>query len=111
MPFKTLFLAHAPDADQQKHRCALETSIYHLYSVIVKDQKEALEVSLEYFREKNIESILLCPGFSHSDVAEIFKVLENRVSVSVARGDGPSGRIAAEAMKRAGWFDFPARKQ
>jgi hypothetical protein len=109
MPFKTLFLAHAPDADKNKHRCAIETSIYHLYSVVVKDQKEALEISREFLREKNIESIILCPGFTHNDAAEIYKALENKVSVSVARGDGPSGKLAAEAMKRAGWFDFPAR--
>jgi hypothetical protein len=110
MPFKTLFLAHAPDADKEKHRCSIETSLYRLYVVVVKDQKEALEISKEFFREKNIESILLCPGFTHGDVAEIFKALDNKVSVCVARGDGPSGRISADAMNRAGFFAHKEKK-
>jgi DNA/RNA endonuclease YhcR with UshA esterase domain len=104
MPFKTLFLAHAPDADKEKHRAFIDTGKYQLDVVIVKNQAEALEVSARLYKEKNIESILLCPGFSHQDIAEIVRATENKVSVCVARGDGPSNRISLEALKKAGFF-------
>ncbi len=104
MAFKTLFLAHAPDADKEKHRCFIDTGKYQLDVVLVKNQAEALEVSTRLFREKKIESILLCPGFSHKDIAEIVAVTENKVSVCVARGDASSNRISQEALKRSGFF-------
>jgi hypothetical protein len=103
-PFKTLFLAHAPDADKDKHRCSIDTGKYQLDVVIVKNQAEAIEVSRRMFREKGIESILLCPGFTHKDIAEIVAATEAKVAVCVARGDGPSSRISMDALKRAGFF-------
>jgi dihydrodipicolinate reductase len=104
MAFKTLFIAHAPDADMKKHRCFIDTGKYQLDVVIVKSQAEALEVCTRFFREKQVESILLCPGFTHRDIAEIVQATENRVAVCVARGDGPSNRISQEALKKAGFF-------
>lgn len=104
MAFKALFIAHAPDADKDQHHCFIDTGKYQLDVVIVKNQAEALEVSAQFFKEKNIESILLCPGFTHQDIAEIVKATGNKVAVCVARGDGPSGRISQEALKRAGFF-------
>jgi hypothetical protein len=41
MPFTTLFIAHAPDADYTKHQNKIETGKYKLFTVIVKNQKEA----------------------------------------------------------------------
>lgn len=104
MAFKALFLAHAPDADKEKHRCFINTGKYQLDVVLVKNQTEALEVSRRFFREKKIESILLCPGFTHKDIAEIVEATENKVAVCVSRGDGPSSRISLEALKLAGFL-------
>jgi hypothetical protein len=104
MTFKALFIAHAPDADYEKHRNVIDTGMYTLYSVVVRSQKEAIHVSKEYWQAESIEAILLCPGFTHGDVAEIFEALDGKVSVNVARGDGPSSRIATETLKRAGYF-------
>ena len=103
MAFKVLFIAHSPDADKDKHCCFIDAGRYQLDVVIVKNQAEALEVSKRFFKTKKIESILLCPGFSHKDIAEITAVTENKVAVSVARGDGASSRMALEAMKKAGY--------
>jgi len=107
MAVKTLFLAHAPDADKEKHRCFIDTGKYQLDVVIVRNQAEALEVCARLFREKTIESILLCPGFTHQDIAEIVRATDNKVAVCVARGDGPSNRISMEALGRAGFFSRP----
>ena len=100
MAFKVLFLAHAPDADKEKHRSAIATGMYQLFSVVVRNQAESIEVCRDFVQKENIDSVLLCPGFTHSDVAEIMKAVGNNVAVSVARGDGPSSRVSLEARKR-----------
>ena len=104
MTFKVAFLAHAPDANSEKHRCVIDTGKYRLFVVVVKSQKEAVEVCRKLVREEGIHSILLCPGFTHKDVAEIAEAAGENVGVFVARGDGPSHRITTEAMKMEGWF-------
>ena len=104
MTFKALFIAHAPDADYKKHRTVIDTGMYKLYSVVVKTQEEATQVSKKYWQNESIEAIMLCPGFKHGDVAEIFEAVEGKVSVNVSRGDGPSSKISMEALKKAGFF-------
>jgi len=103
MSFKVLFIAHAPDADKKKHRCSVETGMYHLDTVVVKNQDEALEIAAEFADNEHIDSILLCPGFTHDDVAEITKITGGMVAVAVARGDGQANRISSAARKRAGY--------
>ena len=44
MAFKAVFLAHAPDADAEKHKCIIDTGKYKLFVVVVKDQDQAVEV-------------------------------------------------------------------
>ncbi len=100
MAFKALFLAHAPDADCEKHRSIIDTGRYRLLTVVVKSQDEAIKVAKSIYDEETIDAVLLCPGFTHSDVAEIFQVLEGKVSVSVARGDGPSNKISQAVLKK-----------
>ena len=100
MAFKVAFLAHAPDAEPEKHRCVIETSMYRLFIVVVKDQVQAVAVSKKLVKEEGIHSILLCPGFTHRNVAEIAEAVGENVGVTVARGDGPSNRVSMEVRKR-----------
>ena len=100
MAFKAVFIAHAPDADVQKHHNLIETGKYKLYTYIVKSQDEAINVCKELYTKEKIDSVLLCPGFSHKDVAEIFEALDNKVAVCVSRGDGPSGKITGTVLQR-----------
>ena len=104
MAFKALFVAHVPDADPERDNCILETEKYKLYVRLVKGQNQALEVCRTLVKEESIEAIMLCPGFTHKDIAEIQDLVGPNVGITVARGDGPSSRISMEAMKRAGWF-------
>ena len=90
MAFKAVFLAHAPDADAEKHKCIIDTGKYKLFVVVVKDQDQAVEVCRKLVEEEGIHSVLLCPGFTHRDVAEIAKAVGENVGVFVARGDDPS---------------------
>jgi len=103
MSFNALFIAHAPDADKTKHRSKIETGMYKLLTVIVKSQSEAIEVCDELIEKEQIDSILLCPGFTHRNVAEIVEATDNKVAVVVARGDGPSGKIVQSAFQRTGY--------
>jgi len=100
MAFKAVFIAHAPDAEPDKHHNIIETSKYKLYTYVVKSQDEAIQVCKDLYEKEKIDSVLLCPGFTHKDVAEIFDALENKVAVCVSRGDGPSGKITGPVLQR-----------
>jgi biotin synthase-related radical SAM superfamily protein len=104
MAFKVVFIAHTPDAEPEKHQCVVETPKYKLLVRLVENQEQAVEVCKKLVREDGIHSVLLCPGFTHQNVAEISEAVGKNVGVSVARGDGPSSKIAKEVMKREGWF-------
>jgi len=104
MPFTALFIAHAPDADPERHRAVVDTGVYKLFTVVVKDQQQALDVCRRMVPEEGIHSILLCPGNTHADVAGIAAAVGGQVAVTVARGDAPGMRVAAKAMEEAGWF-------
>jgi hypothetical protein len=100
MAFKALFLAHAPDADCEKHKSIIDTGKYRLLTVVVKNQDEAIKVSKSIYKKEKIDAIILCPGFTHSNVAEIFQALEGKVSVNISRGDGPSDKISQAVLQR-----------
>lgn len=111
MAFKVLFLAHAPDAEAEKHRCVIETPKYYkLFVVVVKDQDQAIEVCKKVVKEEGIQSIILCPGFTHKNIAEISEAVGENVGVFVARGDGPSNRISMEVLRSEGWFSEKGRE-
>jgi hypothetical protein len=104
MAFKTLFTAHTPDAEPDKHHIALETGKYKLTTVLVRNQAQALKVCREMVEGEGIDSVMLCPGFTHKDIAEIAEAVGPDVGVTVARGDPPSSRATAEAFRKEGWF-------
>ena len=106
MVFKVCFLAHARDGDPDKHRCVVETSTYKLHAVIVRNQEQAVDVSRRLVEEEGVQSILLCPGFTHKDIAEIAGAVGGKAGVFVARGDGPSSRITSVA-RRGGSISNP----
>jgi hypothetical protein len=100
MAFRVAFLAHAPDADPEKHRAVIDTGKYVLYVTIVKNQEEALAEAKRLVGEEGVTSILLCPGFSNKDIAELDEVTGDACGISVSRGDPASSRIALEVMRK-----------
>lgn len=104
MAFKVAFIAHAPDAEPDRHKCLIETPKYKLFVQLVRDQSQAVKACLELVKKEGISSILLCPGFSHKDIAELAEAVGPNVGICVARGDPPSNRVAEEVMKKEGWF-------
>ena len=105
MAFKVVFLAHAPDAEPEKHRCVIETSKYKLFVVVVRSQDQAVEVCKKLAKEEGVQSILLCPGFTHRNIAEISEAVGENIGVFIARGDGPSNRVSTMIRKREGFTD------
>ena len=101
MAFKAVFVAHASDADPQRDRSLVETSTYKLFTVVVKDQVQAVQECKKLVKEEGIHSVLLCPGFSDRNVAEITEAVGEGVGVAVARGDSPGRRVPAEVRIRA----------
>ena len=104
MAFKVAFLAHAPDAEPEKHKCVIETTKYKLFVVVVNDQQQAVKVCQRLVKVEGIQSILLCPGFTHKNIAEITESVGEKVGVFIARGDGPSNSVTRAVMEREGWF-------
>ncbi|WXG39456.1 MAG: DUF6506 family protein [Candidatus Freyarchaeum deiterrae] len=104
MAFKALFLAHAPDAEPKKNRCVIETGKYKLFVVVVRSQEQALEECKNHVKKEGIHAIILCPGFTNKNIAEIQETVGEKVGVNVAGGDSPSNQIAMEVMQKEGWF-------
>ena len=100
MAFKAAFIAHAPDADPARDRSVIDTGKYKLFTVVVKGQAQALETSKELVEKEGVQSILLCPGFTHKDIAEIQDVIGPEVGICVARGDAPGNRVAVEIIAK-----------
>jgi hypothetical protein len=103
MAFTTAFIAHAPDADAEKSPSLYETPTYKLFTAVVRDQPQAVSTAKALVEKEGVESIILCPGFTNKDVAEMSDAVGGGVGVFVARGDGPSGAAAMRAMQREGW--------
>lgn len=104
MAFKAVFLAHAPDAEPAKHQCVVETPMYKLFVRVVQNQAQALEACRHLVQTEGIHAVVLCPGFTHKDIAELAEALGPGVGVFVARGDSPSNAVVMEVMAREGWF-------
>jgi hypothetical protein len=104
--FKAAFVAMTPDANPQKHRSMLKTSLYELTSVLVKNEDEAVKVCKDLVEKDGVQSFLLCPGFSNKGVARVAEAVGDAISVNVARGDGPSNSIAHKIMSEVGFFDY-----
>ncbi len=101
MAFKAVFLAHASDAEPERDRSLVETSTYKLFTVVVRDQLQAIEECKKLVKDEGIHSVLLCPGFSDKHVAEITEAVGESVGVAVARGDSPGRRVPTEVRIRA----------
>ncbi|MCR4409940.1 MAG: DUF6506 family protein [Candidatus Saccharicenans sp.] len=103
MKFKTIIISKAPDADLEKHRALVETGKMKLWVQVVTTSDQAYELVRKLVAEEGLHSVLLCPGFSHLEVARMQEVAGPAVSVSVARGDGPGNRVIAEVFRQVGW--------
>lgn len=104
MPFTEAFIALVPDADAARDRTVLTTGLYKLCVVFVPDVAEAVAASRSLVEEEGVQSVNLCPGFEHADVALVSAAVGATIAVSVCRGDGPGAQVMRGALERAGWI-------
>ncbi|HMA61952.1 MAG TPA: DUF6506 family protein [bacterium] len=104
MKFKSGLIVHVPDANPNQDKTELKTETYSLEVRMVQNQKQAVDAARE-MADQGVDSLMLCPGFTNEDVAKISQAVGKKTGVTVARGDGPSSKIAQEAMAKAGWFN------
>ena len=106
MAFKAGFVIMAPDSDPERHRASIKTPKFELTTVVVElmNFDQAVNVCKELVQKEGIQSLILCPGFSHEAVARVANAVGEGVAIDVARGDVPSGMIAGEILAKEGWF-------
>ena len=106
MVFRTVFIGQAPDGDPKKHRASIKTSKLEAIFIIVKlgDIEGALAIAKHLAEKEGIQSLQLCPGWRHEDVARFRQAVGENVSIFVSRGDIPSSLMTAQVLSKEGWF-------
>jgi hypothetical protein len=105
--FKSAFIIMAPDGDPEKHRATIKTEKAELTAVFIEmtNFDQAVEVAKDLVQNKGVQSIYLCPGFTHQAVARIATAVAGRAAVQVGRGDGPSSAMVIDILTKEGWFN------
>jgi hypothetical protein len=105
--FKSAFIIMAPDGDPKKHRATIKTEKAELTAVFIEmtNFDQAIEVAKDLVQNKGVQSIHLCPGFTHQAVARIAAAVAGRAAVQVSRGDIPSTTMVGEILGKEGWFN------
>jgi hypothetical protein len=104
--FKAASIIMAKGADPTKHRATIKGDAfeYTMVAVPLYDFDQAARVAKELAEKEGIQSMILCPGFSHEAVALIRKAVGERVSINTARGDVPSTMMTAQILTKEGWL-------
>ena len=100
MKYNTLYVSKWADGNPDDTR-VIETETYSLHSMVAGDSANRGETISAYCRSHSIHSVVLCPGFTHSMVAEVAAAVGSRVSVAVSRSDGPGAAVTKPLMTEA----------
>jgi len=100
MKFNTLYVSKWADGDPDDTR-VIETETYTLHSMVAGNSVNRAEAVSAYCRKHSIHSVVLCPGFTHSMVAEIGAAVGREISVAVSRSDGPGSSVTNPVMSEA----------
>lgn len=106
MAFKAGFVVMAPDADPKIHRASIKTPKFELTTVTIQlmNLDQAVDVCKDLVQKEGVQSLILCPGFSHEAVAKVRNAVGEGVAIMVARGDVPSVMMTGEILAKEGWF-------
>ncbi|MCK5134036.1 MAG: hypothetical protein KAR40_18040 [Candidatus Sabulitectum sp.] len=100
MKFNTMYVSKWADGDPDDVT-VIETPTYTLHSMTAGDSCDRIAVIGTYCRANDIHSIVLCPGFTHSMVAQVTEEVGNNVAVAVSRSDGPGSAISTGVRSEA----------
>jgi hypothetical protein len=104
--FKAANIIMALNADPSKHRATIKGDQFEYTTVVIPifNLELAAQASKELVERNGVQSISLCPGFSHEGIAKVRSALGERVPINVARGDVPSTMMTAEILGKEGWL-------
>jgi hypothetical protein len=104
--FKAASIIMAKGADPAKHRATVKGDDFECSMVIspLFDFNQAARVAKELVEKQEVQSIILCPGFTHEAVALIRKAVGEAVAINTARGDVPSTMMTAQILTKEGWL-------
>jgi len=104
--FKEAVVIMALDGDPNKHRATIKTPKVELTTVLIEllDFDQAVDVCKDLVQKEGVQSIILCPGFTHQAIARIASAIGGRAAINVARGDVPSTMMVSEILTKEGWF-------
>jgi hypothetical protein len=105
--FKSAFIIMAPDGDPQKHRATIKTEKAQLTSVFIelRNIDQAVEVAKDLVQKDGVQSLFLCPGFTHQAIARVVDAVGDQVAVNVGRSDIPGTQMVGEILGKEGWFN------
>ena len=95
MKFNTMYVSKWVDGNPADVR-VIETPSYTLHSMVAGDACDRIAEIGRYCRANDIHSVVLCPGFTHSMVAEVSKEVGISIAVAASRSDGPGSAVSAE---------------
>lgn len=106
MVFKAGFVVMAPDGDPQRDRATIKTQKCKQILVVTKlfDFDLAARVCKDLVQNEGVQSLILCPGFTHEGVTTVAKAVGDGVPITVARGDVPSTMATAAILAREVWL-------
>ena len=106
MAFKEAVVVMALDGDPNRHRASIKTPKLELSVVVIElmDFDQAVNVCQDLVQKQGVQSIILCPGFTHQAIAKIASAVGGRAAINVARGDVPSTTMVGEILTKEGWF-------
>jgi hypothetical protein len=104
--FKAANVIMAPNADPTKHRASVKGDKFEYTMVVIPlfDFDRAAQVCKDLVEKEGIQSISLCPGFSHEAVAKVRGALGEGFPINVSRGDVLSTMTTAQILSKEGWL-------
>jgi hypothetical protein len=104
--FKAANVIMAPNADPMKHRASVKGDQFEYTMVVIPllDFDRAAQVCRDLVEKEGIQSINLCPGFSHEGVAKVRTAVGESFPINVSRGDVPSTMMTAQILGKEGWL-------
>jgi hypothetical protein len=104
--FKAASVIMVLNADPMKHRASVKGDQFEYTMVFIPlfDFDRAAQVSKDLVEKEGIQSISLCPGFTHEGVAKVQSAVGESVPVNVSRGDVPSTLMTAQILSKEGWL-------
>jgi hypothetical protein len=107
MPVKTVFVIGSPDGDPEKHISTIKTAGLEITTVVCEfmNLDQVIRVCKDMVENKGIQTIIVCPAFTHENLGRLANAVGSDVPISVARSDSPGTRRTADFCSEAGWFE------